>query len=78
MCIACLCALQLLKEKGLLPDLNHEVENIVCALDQSLQGAASSIATILRAKGQTVDLVLENKPLKWYYTSLKFFKTSEG
>lgn len=57
--------LQLLKEKGLLPELNLQVENIVCALDQNLQGAAATVATILRGKGQSVDLVLENKPLKW-------------
>ncbi|CAM8922480.1 unnamed protein product [Rhodiola kirilowii] len=65
---------ELLKEKGLIPELNPEVTNIVCALDLTLQGAASSVATILRGKGQTVDLVLENKPLKWYNTSLKFPK----
>lgn len=58
--------LQLLKEKGLLPELSLQVENIVCALDPGLQGAAATVATILRGKGQSVDLVLENKPLKWY------------
>ncbi|CAM8925272.1 unnamed protein product [Rhodiola kirilowii] len=58
---------ELLKEKGLIPELNPEVTNIVCALDLTLQGAASSVATILRGKGQTVDLVLENKPLKWVF-----------
>lgn len=57
---------QLLKEKGLLPELNLQVENIVCALDHNLQGAAATVATILRGKGQSVDLVLEIKPLKWY------------
>lgn len=57
--------IQLLKEKGLIPELNHQVKNIVCALDQDLQGAAASVATKLREKGQTVDLVLESKPLKW-------------
>ena len=56
---------QLLKEKGLLPELNLQVDNIVCALDPDLQGAASAVATILREKGKSVDLVLENKPLKW-------------
>lgn len=57
---------QLLKEKGLLPKLDHQVENIVCALDSDLQGAAAAVATKLREKGQSVDLVLEGKPLKWY------------
>lgn len=56
---------QLLKEKGLIPEVGQQVENIVCALDPDLQGAAAGVATILRGKGQSVDLVLENKPLKW-------------
>ncbi|XP_043701152.1 histidine--tRNA ligase, chloroplastic/mitochondrial-like isoform X1 [Telopea speciosissima] len=58
---------ELLKDKGLLPDLSPQVENIVCSLDQELQGAAATVATILRQKGQSVDLVLENKPLKWVF-----------
>ncbi|KAF8403112.1 hypothetical protein HHK36_011206 [Tetracentron sinense] len=58
---------ELLKEKDLLPELSPQVENIVCSLDQELQGAAASVATILRQKGQSVDLVLENKPLKWVF-----------
>lgn len=64
--------LQLLKDKGLLPEVNLEVENIVSALDVDLQGAAASVASILREKGQSVDLVLESKPLKWYFL-LKVF-----
>ena len=41
----------------------------MCYLDPDLQGAAVSVATILRGKGQSVDLVLENKSLKWYIVS---------
>ncbi|KAF7124633.1 hypothetical protein RHSIM_Rhsim12G0137200 [Rhododendron simsii] len=59
--------LELLKEKGLIPEVGQQVENIVCALDPDLQGAAAGVATILRGKGQSVDLVLENKPLKWVF-----------
>ncbi|KAK2974713.1 hypothetical protein RJ640_007140 [Escallonia rubra] len=59
--------IELLKEKGLLPELSPLVENIVCSLDHTLQGAAAAVATILREKGQSVDLVLENKPLKWVF-----------
>lgn len=44
------------------------MENIVCSLDPDLQGAAAAVASILRQKGQSVDLVLENKSLKWYVT----------
>ncbi|KAL5546122.1 hypothetical protein UlMin_005809 [Ulmus minor] len=58
---------ELLKEKGLLPELSLQVDNIVCALDPDLQGAAAKVATILREKGKSVDLVLENKPLKWVF-----------
>ncbi|WCJ34502.1 Histidine--tRNA ligase chloroplastic/mitochondrial [Euphorbia peplus] len=58
---------ELLKEKKLLPELSQQVETVVCALDQELQGVAASVASILREKGQSVDLVLENKPLKWAF-----------
>ncbi|XP_051138876.1 histidine--tRNA ligase, chloroplastic/mitochondrial [Andrographis paniculata] len=58
---------ELLKERGLLPDLSPQVQNIVCSLDQDLQGAACSVAAKLREKNQTVDLVLETKPLKWVF-----------
>lgn len=57
---------QLLKEKGLLPELNLQIDDIVCALDEDLQGCAAMVANILREKGQIVELVLESKPLKWY------------
>ncbi|XP_050369718.1 histidine--tRNA ligase, chloroplastic/mitochondrial [Argentina anserina] len=59
--------IELLKEKGLLPELGLQVENIVCALEPGLQEAAATVATILREKGQSVDLVLESKPLKWVF-----------
>ncbi|KAF5475804.1 hypothetical protein F2P56_007574 [Juglans regia] len=59
--------IELLKDKGLLPEVNLEVENIVSALDVDLQGAAARVASILREKGQSVDLVLESKPLKWVF-----------
>ncbi|GMP40635.1 hypothetical protein CsSME_00011002 [Camellia sinensis var. sinensis] len=58
---------KLLKEKGLIPEIGEQVENIVCHLDPDLQDASAAVATILRVKGQSVDLVLENKPLKWVF-----------
>ena len=57
--------LQLLKDRNLLPELGLEVDNIVCSLDPELQGSAALVASTLRGKGQSVDLVLESKPLKW-------------
>ncbi|XP_028077988.1 histidine--tRNA ligase, chloroplastic/mitochondrial-like [Camellia sinensis] len=59
--------IELLKEKGLIPEIGEQVENIVCHLDPDLQDASAAVATILREKGQSVDLVLENKPLKWVF-----------
>ncbi|KAG8372094.1 hypothetical protein BUALT_Bualt12G0030800 [Buddleja alternifolia] len=59
--------IELLKERGLVPELSPQVENIVCSLDSDLQGGASLVAARLREKGKTVDLVLENKPLKWVF-----------
>ncbi|XP_011075423.1 histidine--tRNA ligase, chloroplastic/mitochondrial isoform X1 [Sesamum indicum] len=58
---------ELLKERGLMPELSPQVQNIVCSLDQDLQSEASSVAARLREKGQSVDLVLESKPLKWVF-----------
>lgn len=58
-------SLQLLKEKGLLPDLGRQVDDIVFPLDEELEGQASMVASALRRKGHSVDLV-EDKRLKWY------------
>ncbi|KAE8684830.1 Histidyl-tRNA synthetase 1 isoform 2 [Hibiscus syriacus] len=58
---------ELLKEKGLVPELSLEVNNIVCALDRDLQGVAATVASKLGKKGQSVDLVLESKPIKWVF-----------
>ncbi|XP_050379501.1 histidine--tRNA ligase, chloroplastic/mitochondrial-like [Argentina anserina] len=63
----CIIIDKLLKERGLLPELGLQVENIVCALDPGVQGAAATVATILREKGQSVNLVLESKTLKWVF-----------
>nr|GEZ30317.1 histidine--tRNA ligase, chloroplastic/mitochondrial [Tanacetum cinerariifolium] len=49
-----------------MPEIPLEIENIVCSLDPDLQGAAAKVATILRERVD-VDLVLENKPLKWVF-----------
>ncbi|CAO2839505.1 unnamed protein product [Amaranthus hypochondriacus] len=58
---------ELLKDRDLLPELGLEVDNIVCSLDPELQGSAALVASTLRGKGQSVDLVLESKPLKWVF-----------
>ncbi|XP_066308280.1 histidine--tRNA ligase, chloroplastic/mitochondrial-like [Miscanthus floridulus] len=57
---------ELLKEKGLLPDMSRQIDDIVFPLDEELEGAASSIASSLRKKGRSVDLV-EDRRLKWVF-----------
>ncbi|RRT64810.1 hypothetical protein B296_00007197 [Ensete ventricosum] len=57
---------ELLKEKGLLPDLGRQVDDIVFPLDEELEGQASMVASTLRRKGHSVDLV-EDKRLKWVF-----------
>ncbi|GIT75278.1 MAG: hypothetical protein Ct9H300mP30_3400 [Methanobacteriota archaeon] len=37
------------------------------AINEDLRGAAMSVATKLRASGRTVDLVLEDKRMKWAF-----------
>ncbi|GJN40507.1 hypothetical protein PR202_gb29728 [Eleusine coracana subsp. coracana] len=57
---------ELLKEKGLLPDMSRQIDDIVFPLDEALEGPASNIASSLRKKGRAVDLV-EDKRLKWVF-----------
>ncbi|XP_020079869.1 histidine--tRNA ligase, chloroplastic/mitochondrial [Ananas comosus] len=57
---------ELLREKGLVPDLARQADDIVFPLDEELEGPASSIASSLRKRGRSVDLV-EDKRLKWVF-----------
>jgi len=59
-----MCNMQLLKEKGLIPDLTRQVDDIVFPLDGELEGPASMVVSSLRKKGRSVDLI-EDKRLKW-------------
>lgn len=58
---------ELLKDKGLLPELTSGVDDVVFAFDESLRPAAMGIAARLRATGRSVDLVLEKKKVKWAF-----------
>ncbi|KMZ57556.1 Histidine--tRNA ligase [Zostera marina] len=58
--------IELLKDKGLLPNLSHKVDDIVFPLDGELEGPASRIASALRRNGRSVDLI-EDKRLKWVF-----------
>lgn len=58
--------IELLKEKGLLPELSRQVDDIVFPLDGELEGPASKIVSSLREKGRSADLI-EDKKLKWVF-----------
>ena len=59
--------MELLNEKGLVPELPSGNQDIVIAIDEDLRSAAMSVATKLRASGRLVDLVLEDKRMKWAF-----------
>lgn len=59
--------MELLREKNLIPILTHEIEDIVFPLNGELKQAAAMVASNLRKKGRIVDLILEDKRLKWAF-----------
>ncbi len=59
--------MELLNECGLLPEIASRCEDVVVALSEDLRPAAMSVATKLRDTGRTVDLILDNKKLKWAF-----------
>ena len=59
--------MELLAEKGLVPELTSGNDDIVISLSPELRNAAMQVASSLRATGRSVDLVLEDKRLKWAF-----------
>ena len=59
--------MELLAEKGLLPELSNGVGDVVFGMGSELRGAAMQVAAKLRSAGRTVDLVLEDKKMKWVF-----------
>ena len=59
--------LELLKEKNLLPAPKPENQDIVFCLDQELRTAAMTVASKLRKSGRFVDLIIQNKKMKWAF-----------
>lgn len=58
--------MQLLKDKKLLPQFPHMVDDIVMALDDSLKVPAAGVAARLRNAGRVVELVIEKgRKMKW-------------
>ena len=58
---------ELLAEKGLIPELVSDIDDIVIPLNSGLRNAAVMVAASLRNSGRTVDLVLEDKKMKWAF-----------
>ena len=58
---------ELLAEKGLIPELVSDIDDIVIPLNSELRNAAVMVAASLRNSGRTVDLVLEDKKMKWAF-----------
>ena len=59
--------MELLSDKGLLPDISSRVSDVVFSMDESLRGAAMEVSSKLRGAGRRVDLVLEPKKMKWVF-----------
>lgn len=59
--------MELLAEKGLIPELVSDIDDIVIPLNSDLRNAAVMVAASLRNSGRTVDLVLEDKKMKWVF-----------
>ena len=59
--------MELLGDKGLLPELSSGVGDVVFGMGPELRGAAMKVAGKLRSSGRTVDLVLEDKKMKWVF-----------
>jgi len=59
--------MELLAEKGLVPELISGIDDVVISLSPELRNAAMSVASSLRGNGRSVDLVLEDKRLKWAF-----------
>ena len=58
---------ELLKDRSLIPQLRSEVDDVVFAFDATLRPAAIEVAQLLRGTGRTVDLILEEKKMKWAF-----------
>ena len=59
--------MELLAEKGLIPELISGVDDIVLPLNQDLRDIAVRVTASLRLSDRTVDLVLEDKKIKWAF-----------
>ena len=59
---------ELLKDRDLLPSFDSQgIDSVVFAMSEDLVPGAIDVANKLRAAGQSVDLILENKKTKWVF-----------
>jgi histidyl-tRNA synthetase len=58
---------ELLRDKGLLPELPETLDDVVFSFDSSLRSPAVQVADRLRRQGRSVDLILEDRKLKWAF-----------
>jgi len=59
--------MELLKERELLPNIPSGNQDVVIPLNEDLRPGAMIVASKLRKGGRTVDVILENKKLKWAF-----------
>ena len=59
--------MELLADKNLVPELIGGVDDIVLPLNQDLRDIAVRVAAALRLSDRTVDLVLDDKKMKWAF-----------
>ena len=57
--------MELLRKKEILPQIEPDVEDVVFCLHEENRTDAIAIASRLRSAGRKVDLVLEEKRMKW-------------
>lgn len=58
---------ELLAERRLLPETGPQVDDVVFAYAPDLRGAAMQVARRLRQQGRSVDLILEERRIKWAF-----------
>ena len=59
--------MELLADKGLIPELSSGVGDVVFGMGAELRGAAMQVGGNLRDSGRSTDLVLEDKRIKWVF-----------
>jgi histidyl-tRNA synthetase len=58
---------EMLKDKGLLPDIGPSLDDVVFAFNPDLRPDATRIAAQLRQQGRSVNLILEDKKVRWAF-----------